>query len=118
MVNCSWSELYPMGRCRYLRFEGSDHRPLITYFNNSGPKRRGLFRFNRSLTEIDEVSDLVNATWNETPLASVINKLNCCRRNIIQWTKDRNFKANRVIEETRIALAVGYLSFLCGRLIT
>lgn len=51
MANCAWSEAYPKGRCCYLRVEGSDHRPLITYFNSTAPKRRGMFRFNRTLTE-------------------------------------------------------------------
>ena len=104
MVNCSWSELYPMGRSCYLRFEGSDHRPLVTYFNSSGPRKRGLFRFNRSLTENEEVTDMINTTWNQTPLAGVIAKLNECRRKIILWTKERNLKANQVVSETRIAL--------------
>jgi len=30
--HCSWSELFPQSRCEYLRLEGSDHRPLVTYF--------------------------------------------------------------------------------------
>lgn len=93
-----------MGRCCYLRFEGSDHRPLITYFNSSGPKQRGLFRFNRSLTENPEVTELVDSAWNHDPLASVIEKVNSCRRSIIQWTKDRNKKANQVIHSTQTAL--------------
>lgn len=59
MGNCAWSEAFPMGRCRYLRFEGSDHRPLISYFNANRVKKRGLFRFNRSLTEQEEVTQVV-----------------------------------------------------------
>lgn len=43
MVNCAWNEIFPMGRCCYLRFEGSDHRPLITYFNKSEVQKRGMF---------------------------------------------------------------------------
>ena len=110
MVNCSWSELYPMGRSCYLRFEGSDHRPLITYFNSTGPRKRGVFRFNRSLTENEEITDLIDTTWNQTPLSSVIEKLNACRRKIIQWTKDRNLKANQVINDSKIALDIALLS--------
>nr|VDD54068.1 unnamed protein product [Brassica oleracea] len=87
MANCSWAEKYPMGRCFYLRFEGSDHRPLITYFNSSMTRKHGSFRFNRSLTEEPEVTELVDEAWNHSPLASVIEKLNECRRRIIQWTK-------------------------------
>ena len=34
LVNSSWSELYPSGRCEYLRFDSSDHRPIITLFES------------------------------------------------------------------------------------
>lgn len=112
MANCSWAERFRMGRCSYLRFEGSDHRPLVTYFNSTGPKKRGLFRFNRSLTDNEEITSLVDASWNSSPLASVIAKLNACRRNIIQWTKDRNEKANQLISETRVALDAALSSSL------
>ena len=54
MGNCVWAEAFPMGRCRYLRFEGSDHRPLMSYFNSDRTRKRGMFRFNRALTEQEE----------------------------------------------------------------
>lgn len=104
MANCSWSERFPMGRCCYLRFEGSDNRPLITYFNSSTRKKRGLFRFNRSLTENKEIMEVIDASWNHDPLASVITKLNACRRGIIKWTKERNQKGNQIIHSTQAEL--------------
>ncbi|XP_056842911.1 uncharacterized protein LOC130495527 [Raphanus sativus] len=106
MVNCSWSEAFPMGRSCYLRFEGSDHRPLITYFNNSRTQKKGLFRFNRSLTEKSEVETVVESAWNHAPLDSVIMKLNSCRRGIIKWTKEQNKKANIIIQQKQEALEV------------
>ncbi|WZY87924.1 hypothetical protein YC2023_044659 [Brassica napus] len=104
MANCAWSERFPMGRSCYLRFEGSDHRPLIIYFNSSTSRKRGVFRFNRTLTEYDEVTGLIDSAWNQSPLASVIQKLNECRRSIIQWTKERNQKANQLIVLTQTEL--------------
>ncbi|KAF3512526.1 hypothetical protein F2Q69_00008602 [Brassica cretica] len=68
MGNCAWSEAFPMGRCRYLRFEGSDHRPLMSYFNSERTKKKGMFRFNRALTEQEEVTRLVEASWNSSLL--------------------------------------------------
>ncbi|KAG2297914.1 hypothetical protein Bca52824_034386 [Brassica carinata] len=94
MANCSWAEALPMGRSNYLRFEGSDHRPLLTFFNNSRTKRKGVFRFNRTLIEKEEVTELVDEAWNHDPLRSVISKLNSCRRSIIEWTKERNKKSH------------------------
>lgn len=90
MSNCSQSEAYPLGRCCYLRFEGSDHSPLITYFNSNRHKHKGMFRFNRALTEKDEVRQLGDEAWNASPLDFVIAKLNACRRRIIKWTKEQN----------------------------
>ena len=104
LTNCSWSEQYPMGRCRYLRFEGSDHRPLVTYFNGAMPKKRGVFRFDRTLTEKEEVEALVEEAWNHDPLESVIAKLNACRRSIIRWAKEQNLKHNMVINQNQEAL--------------
>lgn len=104
MVNCSWNELFPLGRCRYLRFEGSNHRPLVTYFNKSGPQRKGMFRFNRSLTDKKEVEEVVESEWNGSPLASVISKLNSCRRGIIQWAREQNLKNNQIILQNQEAL--------------
>ncbi|KAG2313013.1 hypothetical protein Bca52824_024570 [Brassica carinata] len=104
MGNCSWAEAYPMGRCRYLRFEGSDHRPLMTYFNGEKPKRRGMFRFNRALTEQEEVTGIIDEAWNASPLDSVILKLNKCRRSIILWAKEQQSQSNLIIKQTQEAL--------------
>lgn len=93
-----------MGRCRYLRFEGSDHRPLVTYFNASTPKRRGIFRIDRALTENDEIETLVDAAWNHDPLESVIGKLNACRRGIIRWAREHNLKHILIINQTQESL--------------
>ena len=41
MSNNSWLECFPSGRAEYLRFEGSDHRPLVIFVDESRVKRRG-----------------------------------------------------------------------------
>ncbi|KAL0799496.1 hypothetical protein Bca101_054671 [Brassica carinata] len=104
LCNCAWSETFPLGRCRYLRFEGSDHRPLISYFNADRVKKKGLFRFNRALTEQEEVTQLIEDSWNASPLDSVIRKLNSCRRNIIQWSKEKQSQSNLVIKQKQESL--------------
>lgn len=91
LVNCSWSELFPIGRSSYLRFEGFDHRHLITYFGKRLPKRRGVFRDRRSCRRSIEPS----------PLTSVIDKLNSCRRSIIKWAKEQNEKSNVIIAKAQ-----------------
>ncbi|KAG2283647.1 hypothetical protein Bca52824_054867 [Brassica carinata] len=104
MGNCSWAEAFPMGRCRYLRFEGSDHRPLMSYFNADRPRRRGMFRFNRLLTEQEEVTEVIAESWNHSPLDSVIQKLNECRRGIIKWAKEQQAQSNLIIQRTQVSL--------------
>lgn len=93
-----------MGRCRYLRFEGSDHRPLMTYFNSEKLKRKGMFRFNRALTEQEEVTQVIDSAWHSSPLDSVIEKLNKCRRGIIQWSKEQQLQSNLAILRNQEAL--------------
>ncbi|KAH0891016.1 hypothetical protein HID58_053445, partial [Brassica napus] len=48
-----------------------------------------------------KVADLVASAWNQSPVASVISKLNLCRQRIIQWSKERNQKANQLIASTQ-----------------
>lgn len=33
---------FPDGHCEYLRFEGSDHRPIVVHFDVSLKKKEGL----------------------------------------------------------------------------
>lgn len=44
MANSSWIEAYPSGRSEYLRFEGSDHRPIVVSFDPVKKKQKGLFQ--------------------------------------------------------------------------
>ncbi|KAL0884467.1 hypothetical protein Bca101_008448 [Brassica carinata] len=104
MGNCSWAEAFPLGRCCYLRFEGSDHRPVMTYFNSNRHRHRGMFRFNRTLTEKEEITQIVESAWNHSPLDSVILKLNACRRGIIKWAKEQQQKSNLLISQHQTAL--------------
>ena len=104
MGNCSWAENFPLGRCCYLRYEGSYHRPVMTYFNSNRHKHCGIFRFNRSLTENEEVTELVESAWNQSPLETVVHKLNACRRSIIQWSKDQQKQSNLLIKKSQLAL--------------
>lgn len=43
MANCSWFERFPAGRSEYLRFEGSDHRPVVVHFDVAIKKKRACF---------------------------------------------------------------------------
>lgn len=87
MSNSEWILAYPSGRSEYLRFEGSDHRPVVVSFDPIKKQRRGLFRYDRDLRDNDEVKNLVLEAWNSQPHANVDRRLQLCRSAIINWYK-------------------------------
>lgn len=42
-ANSAWAENYPNARCQYLEYEGSDHKPLISFIDQSIMKRKRMF---------------------------------------------------------------------------
>lgn len=42
VANSYWAELYPTARSQYLEYEGSDHKPLISFFEPDS-KKKGCF---------------------------------------------------------------------------
>ncbi|KAL0727309.1 hypothetical protein Bca4012_023402 [Brassica carinata] len=69
-------------------------------------KKKGMFRFNRALTEQEEVTQIIEDSWNASPLDSVIRKLNACRRNIIEWSKEKQIQSNLVIKQKQETLEI------------
>ena len=104
LANCGWFESIPAGRCEYLPFDGSDHRPLITFLDDSKRNNKGLFRFDRRLRDNEEVRALVDSAWQASPEESVIAKINRCRTQIIHWTKNQNTNSCRLIKEAQNSL--------------
>lgn len=104
MANCTWSEMFPAAYCKYLRFEGSDHRPLITFFDRTKRERRGTFRFDRRLTTKPEIKDVVKETWTSTDEESVLSNICRTRKAIIAWTKEQNLHSKNLILATQVAL--------------
>lgn len=84
--NSEWAELFPNGRCKYLRFEGSDHRPIITYFALE-KKKPGWFRYDRRLKENGEVKKLVEEVWNEDLAGSVQSRIAKVWQALILWNR-------------------------------
>ncbi|CAA7043725.1 unnamed protein product [Microthlaspi erraticum] len=101
MANSSWIDAYPSGRSEYLDFGGSDHRPLLSLFHPEKKKGRGLFRYDMSLRNNEEVKNLVTSAWNAYPRASVETRISSCRRAIIQWKKEQHLNSKMKIEEKK-----------------
>lgn len=87
MANSSWAEVYPFSHCEYLRFEGSDHRPIITLLDLTKKKKKGIFRYDRRLKVNEEVRDLIQEAWSADAQEDVDAKIIRCRRDIMAMIK-------------------------------
>lgn len=101
LSNSAWAEDYPSGRCEYLRFDSSDHKPIITYFEPLRKKKRGIFRYDRRLSKNPEVAKMVKETWNINPQLKVKQKIDSCRTAIITWSKKQRETNNARVEQLR-----------------
>lgn len=100
MANSEWFDLFPRSRSDYLKFEGSDHRPIVSFLGQEKKKKRGMFRYDRRLTENEEVKSIIEEAWFKDKLVSVQFSLSNCRRAIIKWTKDK--QKNSQVEINRL----------------
>lgn len=87
ICNSAWMDLFPSCRSQYLKFEGSDHRPLLSYLDTSRKKSQKIFRFDRRLNDNQEVKALVREIWINTAHLSVEDRLSQCRHAICKWSK-------------------------------
>lgn len=104
MSNIPWSEMFPAGRCEYLRFEGSDHRPVITYFDANLRKKKGMFRYDRRLRDKPEIRSIVDESWSAAIPESVITKLSRVRTRLVEWSKEQNKLSQSLIQNTQAQL--------------
>lgn len=111
--------MFPSGRCEYLTFEGSDHRPLITYFDLKRKKRKGIFRYDRRLKDNTEAIKHITAAWNYDLEETVEEKISRTRRSLIAWTRETHLNSQKLIEEYREALEEAMTSSIpCSDLIS
>ena len=96
LANCAWFDMFPAGCCDYLRFESSDHIPLVTYLDTSKPKRRRMFRYDRSIKDMPEARKVIEDAWQKDVPEQVESKIKRCREELIKWfktKKENNAKA-------------------------
>ncbi|CAA7054621.1 unnamed protein product [Microthlaspi erraticum] len=98
MANSAWAEEYPTGRSEYIRFEGSDHRLIITIFDPTRKRKKGLFRYDRRLKDNEEVQKLIFEAWNTNEMDTVEEKISHCRKEIIRWNKEKHRNSKEKIE--------------------
>lgn len=104
MANSSWYDSFPQGRSHYLRFHGSDHRPIYSTFDAKRKRHTKIFCYDRRLKDVEEVKELIESTWNASPEATVAHRLAACRRAIARWSREHHTNSRKAIVslQTRI----------------
>lgn len=59
MANSEWHSLFPASETEFLELGESDHRPLVTFISSKIEERRGCFRFDRRLKQMEGFKDSV-----------------------------------------------------------
>lgn len=86
VANSSWFEEFYSGHSEYLKFQGSDHKPIISCFDTKRKKGKGFFRFVRRLKDNQEMIDKQWKLAGNTPL---FRKIAIIRSAIFAWNKEQ-----------------------------
>lgn len=84
-----------------MRFEGSDHRPIISFFEPALQKRKGLFRYDRRMRNNMEIKKLVADAWNTNHDDMVEQRISNCRKEISKWNRKHHLNNRKAIEELK-----------------
>ena len=101
MCHSVWTELFPTCRSHYLKYEGFDHRPLLTYLDTTRKQENKIFRYDRRLKDNMEVKQLIKETWDSVPHLHVEDKLALCRKAICKWSKRFYENSRQTLEYLR-----------------
>lgn len=99
--NSSWSDLFPACRSQYLKFEGSDHRPLLSFLDTTKRKGQKIFKFDRRLRDNQEIKQLVKEIWERNHHLHIEDKLSLCRQAICNWSKLFYENSRKTLETLR-----------------
>lgn len=103
-ANTRWAECFPSARCQYLGFEGSDYKPLISFFAQGTRRRRGMFRYDRRLWKKQWCEE---SNWRIVGSASPFirhRKLASTRSAISAWNWVQQHNSMKIIEQKKAEL--------------
>ena len=104
-ANTLWAERFPTARCQYLEADlTSDHKPLLSFFDKGGRRRRGNFRYDRRLCKNEEARKMISNAWRGAGQATVRDKLASTRSAISAWNKTQHRNSQEVIQQQKTAL--------------
>lgn len=93
--NKEWLNLFPNANQVFLEKRGSDHRPVLVNLLSFDEKRKGRFRFDKSLLRIPNIKSVVDKAWIGRRSYSnykVSDRIKRCRQELCLWKK--NFDLN------------------------
>lgn len=96
--------MFPHRRSHYLRYEISDHSPLLTIFDPTKKKLRKMFRYDRRLRSNQQVKEIVEKAWNEHTGSQVTSRISQCRKAIAEWSRTQHLNSRKMIEHLQDAL--------------
>lgn len=98
MGNSNWADVFPSCRSHYLRYEGSDHRPLLSVLDPTRRKGNRIFRFDRRLRDNTEVKTIISDIWGQFSHLDVETRLSMCHRAIIRWCRKFQENSRKTVE--------------------
>lgn len=99
LANSHWFDTFFAARSEYLKFAGSDHKPVVTCFDATKRKSKGIFRFDRRLKDNHEVKELIKETWTSSPSEAVESRIIHVRKALIKWCKNQHLNSRKAIEK-------------------
>jgi len=100
MANSDWMTLFPSAQTKFLDFEGSDHRPLVTNFCNTVDQRRNQFRYDSRLFHKEGFRDMILESWEADNTSMTLNsRIRQSRKQMAAWKR-----RNRLNASIRIAM--------------
>ena len=102
--NSEWIDIFPSCRSQYLKYEASDHRPLLTFLDTRRKKGLRIFRFDRRLRDHVEVKQIIREAWENNTHLDVGGRLACCRRAICKWSREFQENSRKTLDSLRSQL--------------
>jgi len=99
LANSHWFTTFFAVRSEYLKFAGSDHKPVVTCFDATKRKSKGIFRFDRRLKDNHEVKELIKETWTSSPSEAVESRIINVRKALITWCKNQHLNSRKATEK-------------------
>lgn len=102
--NSEWINIFPSCRSQYLKYEASDHRPLLTFLDTRKKKADKLFRFDQRLKDNPEIKGIIQDIWETNSHLDVEDRLALCRKAICKWSKNFQENSRKTLEELHLQL--------------